>query len=541
MKTRHSLRAAVVLILLASNSIFAAVTTTTITEVEKIIGLTFTPEQRNQIVQLLNDNSYWGNRTAFERMRKYPLLNSDPPAMVFNPIPLGFEFETDQNPIFWSAPIHTTRPANIADLAFYSVRDLGELIWTRQITSLELTTFYLERLKQYDPQLFCVVTLTEDLALSQAARADAELAVGVYRGPLHGIPYGIKDVFATKTYPTTWGAAPYRDRVIDEDAFVVQKLEQAGAVLVAKLALGALAQGDVWFGGRTRNPWNLSQGSGGSSAGPAAATAAGLVPFAVGTETLGSIIQPCTRCRVTGLRPTFGRISRTGSMTMSWSMDKIGPICRSVEDCAIVFEAIRGPDGIDESVIDPPFNHDPNLDLSVLRVGYRPGVSSTVRNQLAAIVGQSQLVSLSLPDYPYSDMCLIIDADPASAFSELTESGDDALLTAQGKWDWPNLLRTARTIPAAEYLKADRLRHKLIQEMGALMNTVDVWVAGGMENATLYITNLTGQPCVVIPHGGGTSISFIGRLYDEATILSLAKAYQDATSYHVDKPPLFVQ
>ena len=228
-------------------------------------------------------------------------------------------------------------------------------------------------------------------------------------------------------------------------------------------------------------------------------------------------------------------------MSLSWSMDKIGPICRTVEDCAIVFEAIRGPDGIDEAVIDPPFNYDPNLDLSGLRVGYRPGISSAVRNLLAAVVGQSQLVSLNLPDYPYSAMSLIIDAEAAAAFDELTRSGDDALLTAQGKWGWPNLLRTARTIPAAEYLQADRLRRKLIQDMSILMNTVDVWVASDVDDATLFISDLTGQPCVVIPHGGGTSLSFVGRLYDEATILALAKAYQDATLYHLSKPPLFVQ
>ncbi len=542
MKPRRYVLTVLVFACVTSIAVLAQpVTTNTIAEAEKILGLTFTPAQRSQIVQLLNDNAYWGNRLAFESMRTHHLLNSDPMAMIFNPVPLGFEFETDQNPISWSAPTQTSRPANMADLAFYSVSDLGELIRTRQVTSLELTTFYLERLKRYDPQLFCVVTLTEDLALDQAARADAELSDGIYRGPLHGIPYGIKDLFATKTYPTTWGAAPYKDQVIDEDAFVVQKLEQAGAVLVAKLSLGALAQGAVWFGGRTRNPWNLSQGSGGSSAGPAAATAAGLVPFAIGTETLGSIVFPCQRCRVTGLRPTFGRVSRTGAMSMSWSMDKIGPICRTVEDCAIVFEAIRGSDGIDEAVIDPPFNYDPNLDLSGLRVGYRPGVSSTVRNKLAAIVGQSQLVNVNLPEYPYSAMSLIIDAEAAAAFDELTRSGDDALLTAQGKWDWPNFLRTARTIPAVEYLQADRLRYKLIQDMAALMNTVDIWVASDMEDATLLISNLTGQPCVVIPHGNGTSLSFVGRLYDEATILALAKAYQDVTSYHIGKPPLFVQ
>jgi Asp-tRNA(Asn)/Glu-tRNA(Gln) amidotransferase A subunit family amidase len=360
---------------------------------------------------------------------------------------------------------------------------------------------------------------------------------------LHGIPYGIKDLFSAKGYPTTWGAAPYRDQVINEDATVVKKLEAAGAVLVAKLALGALASGDVWFGGTTRNPWNPSEGSSGSSSGPAAATAAGLVPFAIATETTGSILNPATRCRVTGLRPTFGRVSRTGRMTLSWSLDKIGPICRHVEDCALVFEAIRGADGIDQSAVNLPFNYDPRLDLTRLRVGCSGGVSETVRNRLAAIATQSPLVSITLPDYPYSGMGnILIIAEAAAAFDELTRFGGDAFLTRQGPGDWPNRLRTARTIPAVEYLQADRLRHKLIEEMATLMGTVDLIVATESDDlATLYIPNLTGQPCVVVPNGGATSLRFIGKLYDEATILAFARAYQEATGFHTNRPPLFIQ
>ncbi len=517
-------------------------TTTTVAETEKILGLTFTASQRNQMLQILNSSVQDMNRASYEAMRKLRLLESDPPALVFNPVPLEFSFEPTQRPISWSPPRNVTMPTNMADLAFYSVRELGELIRTRQLTSTALTQFCLDRLRRYDSSLLCVVTLTEGLALQQAARADAETAAGNYRGPLHGIPYGIKDLFSAKGYPTTWGAAPYQDQMIDEDAAVVKKLEQAGAVLVAKLSMGALALGDVWFRGTTRNPWNLSEGSSGSSAGSAAATAAGLVPFAIGTETLGSIVSPCTRCRVTGLRSTFGRVSRTGAMTLSWSMDKIGPICRNVEDCALVFEAIRGADGVDAAAINAPFNYDPALDLTRLRVGFSSGIPSAVTNRLGAIVGPSQLANLTLPDYPHQGMAFIIlDVEQAAAFDELTRFGGDAFLTAQGTYDIPNLLRIARTVPAVEYLQAERLCKKLIEDVAALMKTVDVFVANESDEAVLNISNLTGQPCVVIPHGGATSLSFIGKLYDEATILALAKAYQDGTGFHTNRPPLFVQ
>jgi Asp-tRNA(Asn)/Glu-tRNA(Gln) amidotransferase A subunit family amidase len=519
----------------------AAITTTTIAETEKILGLTFTPDQRSQMLAILGSTSQDLNRTTYEAMRQIRLLNSDAPSLIFNPAPLGFSFEQTQNPISWSPPQHLMLPNNMADLAFYSVRDLGELIRTRQITSTTLTQLCLDRLKRYNSSLLCVVTLTDYLALQQAARADAEIAAGNYRGPLHGIPCGAKDLFAARGYPTTWGAAPYRDQVIDEDATVVKKLEAAGAVLVAKLAMGSLAMGDVWFGGQTRDPWNLSEGSSGSSAGPAAATAAGLVPFAIGTETWGSIVSPCTRCRVTGLRPTFGRVSRTGAMSLSWSMDKIGPICRYVEDCAIVFEAIRGADGIDEAAINAPFNYDPTLDLTRLRVGYSSGVNSSVQNRLAAIASQSPLVRIMLPNYPYIGMASIISTvEPAAAFDELTRFGGDAFLTAQGTYDWPNYFRVACTVPAVEYLQADRLRKKLIQDMAILMKTVDLFAVTESDDASLAMSNLTGQPCVVIPNGGETSLSFIGKLYDEAKLLAFARAYQNTTGFQTNRPPLFI-
>jgi Asp-tRNA(Asn)/Glu-tRNA(Gln) amidotransferase A subunit family amidase len=515
----------------------AAITTATVAEAEKLLGLTFTPAERSQMLELLNNNMYL-NRSAYQAMRRMRLLNSDPPPLVFNPLPIGFTKESTQRPIIWSPPAVVAVPSNRVDLAFCSVRDLGELIRSRQISSVELTRLYLERLKTYDSKLHCVITLTEELALRQAAQADTELAAGKYRGPLHGIPYGLKDLFATRGYCTTWGAAPYRDQLIDEDAAVVRRLEEAGAVLVAKLSLGSLAMGDVWFGGQTRNPWNLSEGSSGSSAGPAAATAAGVVPFAIGTETIGSIVSPCTRCRVTGLRPTFGRVSRTGAMTLSWSMDKIGPICRTVEDCALVFESIRGADGLDQAVIEAPFNYDPKRDVRTLRVGIR-GVSSTTRSCLAALVGESHLVNFTLPNYPYQAMSLICDTEAAAAFDELTRFNGDAYLTSQGTWDWPNDLRVARTVPAVEYLQANRLRQKLIQDMAAVLEDIDLYVTPGTDEASSFITNLTGHPCVVIPNGGASSLSFIGKPLDEATILILAKAYQNATSFHTGRPAGF--
>jgi Asp-tRNA(Asn)/Glu-tRNA(Gln) amidotransferase A subunit family amidase len=512
------------------------ITAASVTELEKTLGITFTAGQRSQVIASLQNN-----RARYETMRRNRLLNSDPLPLIFNPIPLGVSMESTQHLISWSAPKNVNVPANRADLAFYSVRDLGELIRTRQVTSTELTSLYLERLKRHDLKLHCVITLTEDLALRQAARADEEVAAGTYRGPLHGVPYGIKDLFSTRSYPTTWGAAPFKDQVIDEDATVVKRLEQAGAVLVAKLSTGELASNDVWFGGQTRNPWNISEGSAGSSAGPASATSAGLVAFAIGSETWGSMIAPCTVCRVTGLRSTFGRISRTGAMTLSFSMDKVGPICRNVEDCAIVFEAIRGADGIDQAVINAPFNYDPNVDLKQLRVGYRSGfVNATILNRLRGIVGDSQLVSINLPANPV-DPLFIIDAEAASAFDELFRFGADAFLS-QNIWRYE--LLKGRTIPAVEYLQSNRLRQKLIQDMAAVLKDVDLYVttdADALSGPTSDITNLTGQPCVVIPHGGSTSLSFIGRPFDEATILEVAKAYQDATTFHTNRPPGFVQ
>jgi Asp-tRNA(Asn)/Glu-tRNA(Gln) amidotransferase A subunit family amidase len=337
----------------------------TIAAAELLIGLSFTEAKRDSMIEGLNDR-----RKNYEAIRKIDLPNNISPALTFNPIPIGFSFDKSKKPFRSSQIAAIKRPRNLEDVAFYSIGQLAHLLKTQQVTSEELTQMYLSRLKRYGPTLECVVTLTESLAVAQAKRADREIRAGKYRGPLHGIPYGAKDLLAVRGYPTTWGATPYKEQVIHEDATVVKKLEQAGAVLVAKLTLGALAWGDVWFGGTTRNPWNIKQGSSGSSAGSASATAAGLVAFAIGSETWGSIVSPSTRCGVTGLRPTYGRISRTGAMALSWSMDKLGPICRTVEDCAIVFNAIYGLDPSDQTLYDAPFNYSPTLNLAKLRFGF---------------------------------------------------------------------------------------------------------------------------------------------------------------------------
>jgi Asp-tRNA(Asn)/Glu-tRNA(Gln) amidotransferase A subunit family amidase len=410
---------------------------------------------------------------------------------------------------------------------------------------------YLERLKKYDPKLLCVVTITEASALKQAKRADEEIAGGKYRGPLHGIPYGAKDLLATKGYKTTWGSVPYKDQIIDQDATVIQRLEQAGAVLVAKLTMGELAWGDVWFGGMTRNPWNLEQGSSGSSAGPASATSAGLVAFSIGTETWGSIVSPSTRCGVTGLRPTYGRVSRAGAMALSWSMDKIGPICRTVEDCALVFSAILGPDGVDQTVVDLPFNYNPNVKLSQLRVGYLKSAfekDTTNKANNEAVLAKlrelgANLIPIELPDYPINDLSFILSAEAAAAFDELTRSGKDDLLVRQIRNAWPNAFRSSRFIPAVEYIQANRVRYLVIQAMAKAMADIDVYVAPSFGGNNLLLTNLTGHPCVVLPNGfnkrgSPTSISFMGRLYDEATTLAVAKAYQEATEFHQKHPAL---
>lgn len=444
------------------------------------------------------------------------------------------------------------RPKNLNEIAFYSVRELASLIETGQITSVELTRFFIDRLKKHDPKLHCVITITEELALKQAARADAEIAAGNYHGILHGIPYGAKDLLAVNGYKTTWGAMPFKNQMLDYDATVIKKLEEVGAVLVAKLTMGALAWGDVWYGDTTRNPWNLEQGSSGSSAGPASAVSAGLVPFAIGTETWGSIVSPSTVCGTTGLRPTYGRVSRAGAMALSWTMDKIGPICRTVEDCAIVFDAIRGSDDTDMSVIDAAFNYTADVDPVNLKIGYLKedfDNDSTFSESNASTLEKLRemgvdLIEIKLPDLPIEAMQIILSAEAAAAFDELTRSNRDDLLVRQVKNAWPNSFRTSRLIPAVEYIQANRIRTMLIAQMAELMADIDVYLSPSWVGDNLLLTNLSGHPCVVLPNGfdeegSPTSITFIGRLFDEATVLAVAKKYQDATDFHKQYPPLF--
>src|SRR5213082_1338889 len=431
--------------------------------------------------------------------------------------------------------VSASAPKNVEDLAFASVRELAELVRTKKVSSVALTEMYLQRLKKYDSTLKFVVTLTEERAQMQARDADREIAAGKYRGPLHGLPWGAKDLLAVKGYRTTWGAAGFEKQTVDEDAAVVQRLDEAGAVLVAKLTLGALAQGDVWFGGKTRNPWNTKQGSSGSSAGPASATAAGCVAFSIGSETLGSIASPSTRCGCTGLRPTFGLVPRTGAMTLSWSMDKLGPICRTVEDCGLVLDAIHGPDGHDRTVHAAAFNWDAHLDWRKLHVGYlkadfehkpeppqeeKEEPAKTPEEQKkrdekkkrreagraraeydrkysdAAIAKLHQmgvnLIPVDLPKFPYSAITVMLTAESAAAFDDLTRTGRDKLLTSQKDYDWPNAFRTARFIPAVEYIQAARARKLAMEAMAKVFDTLDVLVATTSGSQQLVITNLTG-------------------------------------------------
>lgn len=522
------------------------ITVEQVVNAEKLIGLEFNQAKRDSMRDDLFDQL-----KNYENIRKVVLSNDVPPAILFNPIPVGMQFEQLKMPFKMSPSGRVTVPNDLDDLTFYSVGQLAELIRTRKVTSEQLTKMYLERLKKYGPKLECVISLTEDLALKQARRADEEIGKGKYRGPLHGIPYGAKDLLATKGYKTTWGSVPYKDQVIDEDATVIKRLEEAGAVLVAKLTMGELAWGDVWYGGMTRNPWNYQQGSSGSSAGSASATAAGLVAFSIGTETWGSIVSPSTRCGTTGLRPTYGRVSRMGAMALSWSMDKIGTICRTVEDCALVFNAIYGPDGKDQTLYDLPFNYDPKVNLASLRIGYlKMEFDSTRANKanndsVLAVLRQlgATLIPIELPRYPIGDLSFILSAEAAAAFDELTRSGKDDLLVRQIKNAWPNAFRSARFIPAVEYIQANRVRHLVIREMQKIMEDIDLYVAPSFGGDNLLLTNLTGHPCVVLPNGfnkegSPTSISFIGHLFGEARLLAVAKAFQDATDYHLKHPKL---
>ena len=502
-----------------------------------LAGITIAADQKQMMLDGLNEQ-----RAGYAAIRKLHLPNEVPPAYIFDPLPPGATVNSEKHePIYSTAT--ATMPSNLEDLAFATVSELADLVRRKKVSSLDLTQMYIARLRKYDPLLHFGITITEDRALAQAREADQEIAAGKYRGPLHGLPWGAKDLLSVKGYPTTWGAGGFEKQTIDADATVVKRLDAAGAVLIAKLTLGALAMGDKWFGGRTRNPWNPKQGSSGSSAGPASATSAGCVAFSIGSETLGSISSPSTRCGVTGLRPTFGFVPRTGAMALSWTMDKLGPICRAVEDCAIVLTAIYGPDGQDLATRDAAFNWNAHFDWKSLRVGYiasefEPDKPPAQTEKQAAPATEEEkkkhekrerertayrarraydrkydlaaldklrsigvdLISVKLPDLPYGAMTALLTAEAAAAFDELTMTGRDKLLTEQGVEDWPNDFRIARFYPAVEYVQANRARTLAIRQLSELFTQVDVIVAS-TNSEQLVATNLTGHPAVIVPNG----------------------------------------
>jgi Asp-tRNA(Asn)/Glu-tRNA(Gln) amidotransferase A subunit family amidase len=529
-------------------------------QAEKLIGIELTDAQEAMALGGVNRNL-----DSYEAIRKIDVPLDTEPAIAFHPTRARKELYVNKTK-FRFGKVEVPQFKNVEDLAFATVPQLAELIRTRRVSSTDLTKMYLARLKKYGPKLLCVVTLTEDLALKQAAAADAELKRGKYRGPLHGIPWGAKDLFATKGIKTTWGAEPYRDQVIDYDSTVVERLNEAGAVLVAKLSMGALAQGARWFAGVTRNPWapdEAQQGSSGSSAGPAAATAAGLVGFSIGTETLGSIVSPSSRCGVTGLRPTYGRVSRYGAMGLSWTMDKIGPMCRGVEDCAAALNVIYGPDGKDITVGDAPFNWNPDTNISTLRIGYLktefdgPTTPPTNEQQRAQAEQRraiyktalevlekagAKLTPIELPKFPAASLRFILTAEAAAAFDDITRDGRVNQLSGQSPGDWPNTFRTSRFIPAVEYLRAQRARTLLMREMETLMSQWDVFVSPAPGSASLLITNLTGHPAAVLPCGFvndlPVAIMFTGGVYDEVSPLRVALAFERATKWHDMHPKM---
>jgi len=542
-------------LILASSTIMAQdrpITKADLLSSAKLLDLQFTEPE---IDSLYND--VLDNVANYRAMHALSLNNSTPLSLWHSAILPGMKFNKVQKPILWDAAVQVKLPADKNELAFYSVEELAYLIKHKKISSLELTTFFIERIKKYGDTLQCVISLQENLALAQAKQADAEIAAGKYRGQLHGIPYGLKDLFAVKDTKTTWGAAPYKDQIIQEDAFVYQKMKAAGAVLVAKFTLGALAMGDYWFGGRTKNPWNLNYGSSGSSAGSTSATVAGLVPFAIGTETWGSIVSPATTCGATGLRPTFGSISRSGAMALSYSLDKVGPITRSANDAAIVFNYLHGTDGKDGSAVDMPFNYAPKTNLKTLKIAYAKNyfdkIKDTNRSEFEVLKQFKrmgiELIPINFPDsgvYQFNIMDVIIGAECAAQFDDMTRSGVDDALTRQTKNDWPNQFRTSRFTPAVEYINAQRHRTILMQKVNEIVSRYDAIICpsrgGGNQSA---ITNLTGHPVVCVPTGLDpkyklpTGISFVGKLFDEATILTIAHQYQKATGWDEMHPTMF--
>lgn len=511
----------------------------------RLCGLEFADAQRQQAKAQLQEL-----RAGYAAVRKATLPFELPPCATFDPLPPSQGRPEWSPKAILAIPRDVALPTNEADLAFASVLDLASLLRQRKVTSVQLTQLALDRLQRFDPQLFCVVTLLRDEALARAKALDDELAAGSDRGPLHGIPYGAKDLFAWPTAPTTFGAAPWREHMWNTTATPLQKLRDAGAVLVAKLSLGALAMGDLWHGGRTRNPYDPEKGSSGSSAGSASAVAAGLLPFALGTETLGSILSPCRQCGTAGLRPTFGTVSRAGAMPLSWTMDKVGPIARTAVDAALVFDAIRGADAADPSSRNTRFRAELDVDLKQVRVGVVDQRGFPQRDEdrafLAWLEPRAHSVrKVALPDAPYNGMLAMLHAEAAAAFDEATRQGLLDQLPGQGPNDWPNQFRSSRTIPAVEYLQASRARSRLVADMAKALGDVDVLVAPTHGGSTLVATNLTGHPAYVLPVGrserdGGrpTMLQLVGKLYGETDVLAVAAAWQRETDFHRARPAL---
>jgi Asp-tRNA(Asn)/Glu-tRNA(Gln) amidotransferase A subunit family amidase len=549
-----------------------------------ISGVSFGEDDQKSMLTAVN-----ASLSRYEEIRNLHIPNNVAPPFYFSPLTPGMKVNRTREPLRFSTPT-VKRPANLEDAAFWPVAQLAQLIKTRQCTSTELTKMYLARLHKYNEKLNCVVTFLDEVALAQAKQADSEISAGKYKGPLHGIPWGAKDIIAVKGYKTTWGSGAYKDQMLDEEPSLVEMLRDAGAVLLAKLTTGELAQGDQWFGGQTKSPWNIEQGSSGSSAGPASATAAGLVAFGIGSETSGSILSPSARCGVTGLRPTFGRISRYGVMALSWTQDRMGPLCRYAEDCALVMSVIARPDGRDLSVSEIPFNYNAHLDIRKLRVGYLDGAFEETRDPLAKKADEQtmeqvkalglKLVPVKVPEWTIDTSSIGVES--GVFFDDLIRSGRDKQMTNPGR---ANSFRTSRMIPAVEYLQSQRARSMMMAKLAEATADVDVYLVpvnsggggpaggrgrggvvpdasaaaagrgragggGGGFNRSVVgrhfsMANLACYPALNVVNGfaeSGTplNITFYARPFGEAELLALGKAYQDASGFHLKRPALAV-
>src|SRR5262245_6805277 len=507
-----------------------------------VLGLHFTEKELELMLPEVLDRL-----KEYERLRALPLANEVAPALYFLPQPDALRAPGGEKPaVFRHDGPPPKRPADLEQLAFEPIWMLHEYLESKAVSCVELTQMYLGRLERLDVQLHCLVTPTRERALAQARALAAEIADGKWRGILHGIPWVAKDLLAVKGYPTTWGTAPYKDQRLAYDAAVVEKLDAAGAVLIAKVSLGELAMGDVWFGGKTRNPWKLEQGSSGSSAGTASSVAAGCAAFGIGSETLGSIVSPSTACGNSSLRPTFGRVSRFGAMTLCWSMDKLGPMGRSAEDVNQVFEFIHGLDPRDPTTVALPFDEQ-LADVRGWKVGVPKGAfgqedpSRTVLDELKKL--GVELVEVELPKYPIDEMLLVLTAEAGAAFDDFSRSAADDQMARQTRDAWPNTFRQAALIPAVDYIRANRLRTLLVRDVEAALAPVQAIVHPSFAGSILGMTNRSGHPTFVAPVGfekDGTpySISFAGRLYGDADVLALAKAWQGSTDYHLRHPKL---